>query len=95
MCVTLDAAEIYFGDPPSKVNNARIIWSRIEYEIREELKKNDNIRQTYIDYKNACRGVTVGKVSAECEKLDAVLSRTIAEELRNNGGFPVPKDLPE
>lgn len=95
MCVTLDAAEIYFGDPPPKVGNARIIWSRIEYEIREELKKNDNIRKTYIDYKNACRGVTVGKVSAECEKLDGVLSRTIAEELRTNGGFPVPKDLPE
>lgn len=95
MCVTLDAAEIDFGDPPPKVGNARIIWSRIEYEIREELKKNDNIRQTYIDYKNACRGVTVGKVSAECEKLDGVLSRTIAEELRANGGFPLPKDLPE
>ena len=95
MCVTLDAAEIYFGDTPPKVGNARIIWSRIEYQIREELKKNDTIRQTYIDYKNACRGVTVGKVSAECEKLDGVLSRTIAEELRANGGFPVPKDLPE
>jgi len=95
MCVTLDASEIYFGDPPPKIGNARIIWSRIEYAIREALKQNENIRQTYIDYKNACRGVTVGKVSAECEKLDGVLSHTIADELRTNGGFPVPKDLPE
>lgn len=94
-CVTLGEGEVYFGDPPAKVKNARIIWSRIEYAIREKLKQNDAIRDTYIEYKNACRGVTVGKVSAECEKLDGVLSRTIAEELRINGGFPVPKDLPE
>jgi hypothetical protein len=94
-CVTLGEGELYFGDPPPKVGNARIIWSRIEFAIRDELKKNDTIRDVYIDYKNACKGVTVGKVSAKCEKLDGVLSRTIAEQLRVTGGFPVPKDLPE
>jgi hypothetical protein len=94
-CVTLDASELYFGDAPNRVKNARIIWARIEYDIREKLKEdNDTIRKTFIEYKGACKGVTVGKVSAECEKLDGVLSRTLAEELRVNGGFPVPTKLP-
>ncbi|MCA9622870.1 MAG: hypothetical protein KC731_27815 [Myxococcales bacterium] len=95
MCVTLDASEIYFDAPPARIENARIIWNRIEYDIREKLKEDDGLRKTYIDYKNACRGVTVGAVTADCEKLDGVLSRTLAAHLREKGGFPLPSKLPE
>ncbi len=93
MCVTLDAAEIRY-DPPPSPRNARIIWNRIEYDIREKLKEEEQIRQTYIAFKKACKGVTVGEVSKECETLDGELSQTIADWVRAHDTFPTPEKLP-
>ena len=94
LCVTLDAAEIRF-DAPAKPRNARIIWNRIEYDVREQLKKEQPLRKMYISFKQACRGVTVGKVSKDCEKLDGQLSETIAEWVRAHDDFPQPSKLPK
>lgn len=93
MCVTLDAVEIRY-DPPPTPRNARIIWNRIEYDVREKLKEEEEIRKTYIAFKKACKGVTVGQVSKECEKLDGELSQTVAEWVRAHDTFPTPAKLP-
>jgi hypothetical protein len=94
MCVTLDAAEIRY-DPPPRAKNARIIWSRIEHDVREQLKEHAVIYDTYVAFKKACRGITVGAVSKDCEKLDGKLSETIAEWVREHPEFPTPKRLPD
>jgi hypothetical protein len=94
MCVTLDAAEIRYEAPP-KSHNARIIWSRIEYDVREQLKEIDEVYQMYLPFKRACKGVTVGKVSKDCERLDGELSKGLAQWIRDNDSFPMPKKLPK
>jgi hypothetical protein len=92
-CVTLDASEVRF-DPPDRPRNARLIWSRIEYDTREALKGDEVVKKTFIAYKNECKGVTSGEVSKECVKRDTELSETIAAHVRQNGGLPPPKKLP-
>jgi hypothetical protein len=95
MCVTLDASELRF-DPPPNPKNARLVWTRIEMDTRDALKKDDVVRKAYIKYKKACRGVTVGRVSKKCVKLDGELSGIIANYVRESGSaLPKPHKLPE
>lgn len=95
MCVTLDASELRF-DPPSSPRNAHLVWSTIEISTRDVLKKDDTVRDAYIARKKECKGATVGKVSAKCEKLDKELSAVIAAYVRQSGSaLPTPKKLPE
>lgn len=95
MCVTLDESELRF-DPPHNPRNARLVWTRIEMDTREALKKDDTVRDMYIAYKKECKGVTVGAVSKKCEELDGKLSVVIANYVRTSGdSLPVPKKMPE
>lgn len=95
MCVTLDESELRF-DPPQNPRNARLVWTRIEIDTRDALKKDDTVREMYIAYKKECKGVTVGSVSKKCEELDGKLSVVIANYVRTSGeSLPVPKKMPE
>ncbi len=95
MCVTLDGGELRF-DPPSNPRNARLVWTRIEMDVREALKEDAGVREAYIAYRKECKGVTVGAVTKKCVELDTKLSRVIASYVRASGkALPTPKKLPE
>ena len=93
-CVTLHPSEIRF-QPPRKIRNARIIWGLLEMHIRNGLKEIDPVYKGYIQWKKTCKGVSFGKVSKECVKADKALSEIIATQVREEGGAPAPKKLPE
>jgi len=93
-CATVEEGLLGFN-APSRQRNARIVWSRLEWDVREALKQDDTVRQAYIALKRECKGVTMGDVSKKCEKADGTLSKTLAEYVRSHDGIPVPKKLPQ
>lgn len=93
-CVTLGSSELRWDAPPNPIN-ARIIFQRLESGIRDALKRDENLRPLYLEHRKACKGVSMGKVSKECEKLDAEFGRALAAHVRERGGVPTPENLPE
>lgn len=94
MCVTLEQGHVVFDAPP-KPKNARVIWARLELEMRDALKKDPAVLDAYIAHKKECKGVTMGQVSKACEKLDAEFSVLLATHIRDKGGLPAPNKLPD
>ncbi len=93
-CATIDQGSLSF-DPPARPLNARLIWSRIEMDVREVLKEDETVYDAYILLKKTCKGVTMGEVSKACEKADGSLSKILAAHVRTKGGVPAPKKIPE
>jgi len=93
-CATVETGIIQF-DPVAQPVNARIVWNTLEYDMREALKKDDTVRKAYITLKKECKGVTMGDVSAKCEKADRALSKLLAKTVRESGGVPLPKKIPK
>lgn len=94
LCVTLDPSELLFGDPPPRIENARVIWARLELDTRDALKENEKVYDAYLSMRKTCKGATMGAVSKECEKFDGELSELIAKHVREKGGIPTPNKLP-
>ncbi len=93
-CATVEDGLIRFDAIP-RPKTARIIWSTLEVDIRDALKEDEVIRKAYIKLRKECKGVTMGDVSAKCEKADGALSKILAEHVRENGGVPTPKKIPK
>ena len=92
-CATIDEGALAFDSPPRPIN-ARLIWNRIEMDVRDALNEDDTVHDAYVTLKKECKGVTMGEVSKACEKADGALSVTLAEHVRTKGGVPLPKKVP-
>ncbi len=92
-CVTLSSHELTTR-AFSKPKNARIVFKRLERGVRDVLKKVEAIRPSYLKHRKECKGVSMGRVSKACEKVDGVLSRTLAAYVRDHGGVPTPQKIP-
>jgi hypothetical protein len=92
-CVTLASHEMTLTPPPRPMH-ARIIFKRLELDVRDVLKRVDSIRPAYLKNRKECKGVSMGRVSMACVKADAALSQAIAKHVRDTGGVPEPKKLP-
>ncbi len=92
-CATIETGLIRFDAIPNP-KNARIIWSRLEVDIRDALKEDEVVRKAYIKLRKECKGVTMGDVSAKCVKADDALSKTLAAHVRDKGGVPAPSKVP-
>jgi hypothetical protein len=93
-CVTLQEGELTF-QRPSKITSARVVLKRIEVHVRDALKEAEPLAKLYQAHRKECKGVTMGSVSKECEKLDAQLSTAVALHVREQGGVPEPHKLPK
>lgn len=92
-CVTLQEGEFTF-QKPAKITSARVVVKRLELHVREALKDAEELSALHRAHRKECKGVTMGSVSRECEKLDGQLSKAVAEYVREKGGVPEPHKLP-
>lgn len=92
-CVTLQEGELVFQTPP-KITSARVIAKRLEPHVRDALKEAPDLEGLFRAHRKECKGVTMGEVSKECEKIDAQLSTAIAVHVREKGGVPAPHKFP-
>lgn len=92
-CVTLGQGELTMRKPP-KPKSARIVWKRLEVDVRDTLKRKPELRELYLKHRKECKGVSMGVVSKACVKVDGEFSRAIAKYVRDGGEVPTPQKLP-
>jgi len=93
-CATLQEGELRM-QRPSRPKAAKVTWRFLENGTREALRQNETITETYRARKKACRGATMGQVSAKCEKLDKKLHEVVVSVVRDGSiELPTPEKLP-
>lgn len=94
-CATMVQQEEIRFEPPPRPFTPRIIWKRLEVDIREALKKDEEIYDAYIALKKTCKGVSVGSVSDKCVTADTAMSKLLADKARAGIEIPAPQTLPK
>jgi hypothetical protein len=93
-CATLQEGELRM-QRPGRPKAAKVTWRFLENGTREALRQNETITETYRARKKACRGATMGQVSAKCEKLDKKLHQIVVDTVREGSiELPTPEKLP-
>src|SRR5690606_4584123 len=88
-CVTLDLAEVT-KDRPGTPKSSRIEWRSLSDQVQNALMEDARVSQAVRMRQKECRGATIGRVTAECERLDRELGTVIARYVRDGGGVPLP-----
>lgn len=88
-CVTLDLSEVTKARP-SMPKVSRIEWRSLSEPVQQALMSDNRIASAVRSRQKECRGATIGRVTAECERLDRELGSVIAEFVRDVGRVPSP-----
>jgi hypothetical protein len=88
-CVSVMAGELSFR-PPATPDVAPIAWKRLDDAVQEALEKSKKIAFRNMKRREACREGDADR----CEQAVEMLSRMIAEHLREGGEVPAPRRLP-
>jgi len=92
-CATLSAQEVRQQRPP-KPRHAVIPWRALEDPTQQALLRDEHLAKVAADRKKECKGVTMGDVSAKCEKADRTLNDMVVEAVRSGVSIPMPAKLP-
>jgi hypothetical protein len=92
-CVTLDVNEVT-NSRPRNPRYSRIDWRSLSEEMQSALLKEPFVEQTYEERRKACKGASIGLVSAKCEQLDHKLVEKIVTHTRGQRTLPKPKSHP-
>ena len=93
-CATLQEGEVRFNRPP-RPKHANVEWRRLDIEVRNALRADDKIAELAKKRRNECKGVTMGAVSAKCEKADKALKERVVHVIRDGFQVPKPKNVPQ
>lgn len=92
-CVTLDLAEVT-NKPPGNPKTSSIEWRSLSEPVQKALMRDPTVAEAVRGRQRECRGASIGRVTAECVRLDRNLGTVIAQYVRNGGGVPVPPSHP-
>ncbi|MBI4700229.1 MAG: hypothetical protein HY744_03515 [Deltaproteobacteria bacterium] len=92
-CVTLADGELTL-QPAPRPKSARIVWQRLEVEMREALRRDGAINEAYLRLAKECKGASMGVVSRACVEADTALGRRIADYVRAGGAIAEPSKVP-
>lgn len=93
-CVTLDINEVT-SRPPSRPMNSRIDWRALSEPMQDALLDDSEVEEMVQERRKACKGASIGRVTARCEELDKKLPGVIADYVRNTSELPAPQVYPE
>jgi hypothetical protein len=92
-CATLQEGEVRLYRPPSP-KHANVEWRHLDMELRNAFRADKKIASLAKKRRKECKGVTMGAVSAACEKADAQLKERVVTLVRTGFEVPKPKTLP-
>jgi hypothetical protein len=92
-CVTLDLAEIT-NKRPSTPKHSRVNWKEISEDMQDALLEDSMVERVYQSRRKECKGASIGRVTAECERLDKELMKVIASYVREAKKLPPPGMAP-
>lgn len=93
-CATLQAGEVRFQRPPAP-KHANIEWRRLDMGVRDVFLADEKIAALEKERRQECKGVTMGAVSAKCEKADKALRERVVSMIRSGFNVPKPSTLPK
>ena len=93
-CATIHDGEFSTEPPRGEVNHARVEWRTLGLEQRLALEAKPSFQEIYEARRKACKGITVGRVTAECEEYDKLLADEIVRHVRDGVELPKPKKIP-
>jgi hypothetical protein len=92
-CATLDASELTTRQPP-RAKSAKVRWKSLDDAIQGALRGDEKIGSLDAQRRKECKGVTMGEVSAKCEKADKALGAAVVAYVRRGGDLPAPARMP-
>ena len=92
-CVTLDFSEIT-SQRPSAPQHSRVEWKELSEPMQHALLEDSEVERVYRSRRRECKGATIGRVSAECVRLDNELVKVIARYVRRTESLPQPAQYP-
>ncbi|MCC6524797.1 MAG: hypothetical protein IT373_19230 [Polyangiaceae bacterium] len=92
-CVTLSSGEVTL-QRPGRPRLPRLLWTKLENEMRDALRENPAIDEAYRAVRKECKGVTMGSVSKACEVADGRLVDAVAKHVREGGKLAAPREIP-
>lgn len=92
-CVTLDMAEVT-SRTPGTPRQARVDWRTLSERMQNALLEDSEVQDTYERRRKACKGISIGMVTKECEVLDGQLVDVIARHVRSARTLPEPERYP-
>ena len=92
-CATIHDGE-FSTDAPSDVKHARVDWRSLGLEQRQALEAEPSFQEIYEARRKSCKGISVGRVTAECEENDKLMAEEIVRHVRNGIALPKPKKIP-
>ena len=93
-CALLQEGEFGSYMIPRQIKYAPVVWKLLDPAIQEALSQSPGIEAKSKNQRTACRGVSMGGGSRECQRATHELARTIMGELRKGMQLPFPKRLP-
>ncbi len=90
-CVSLDGAELTDNLPPQP-KHSRVEWRWLGENMREALRRDEALNGLYRDRRGECKGANSGRVTQQCERLDAKLVARIVEYVRQTSDLPIPEE---
>jgi hypothetical protein len=92
-CATVHDGEFQIR-PLSDVGHAKLEWREIGFPIRQALEADEGVSATYEERRRQCKGISLGRVSAECEDYTKKLVDEVVRYVRDGGRLPKPAKQP-
>lgn len=90
-CVSLDGSELTEAVPPQP-KHSRVEWRWLGETMRAALRRDETLSAVYRDRRNECKGANTGRVTKQCERLDAKFVAHIVEYVRKTSDLPLPEE---
>jgi hypothetical protein len=92
-CATIHDGE-FSEDPPNELGHARVEWKSLGLDIRNAFEAKPDFEALYEERRKSCKGITIGRVSAECEENDKRMADEIVRLVRAGAQLPQPSKIP-
>jgi hypothetical protein len=92
-CATVHDGEFQIR-PLSDVGHARLEWRELGLPVRQVLESDERVAATYEERRRQCKGISLGRVSSDCEDYTNRLVDEVVRYVRDGGRLPKPAKKP-
>ena len=93
-CATIHDGEFAREPLRGGVVHSKIEWRRLGLDLRKILEEQPDISAAEDARRKACKGMSIGEVSKDCEVYDRKFMDEIIHYVENGGHIPAPSRLP-
>jgi len=93
-CATIHDGDFSREPPRGEVMHSKIEWRKLSLDTRKALEAQPDISAAENARRKACKGMSIGEVSKDCEVYDRKFMDEIIRYVQGGGALPAPSRLP-